>query len=97
MNKVRFWLQNARPISLPQSLLPAFTALALSYGAPEFNWIAAIACVAGVAFLHLSLNLLDDWFDYREGSAEARHIVSVIGLALAVVIYIILSPLGIAA
>ena len=76
MNKVRFWFQNARPISLPQSLLPAFTALALSYGAPEFYWIAAIASVAGVAFLHLSLNLLDDWFDYREGSAEARQKVS---------------------
>lgn len=76
MNKIRFWLDNARPISLPQSLLPALTAVALSAGAEEFNWIAAVASVVGVIFLHLSLNLLDDWFDYKEGSAQARQKVA---------------------
>ena len=70
--KLSFWLQNARPISLPQSLLPALTAVALSIGAAEFNWIAAVASVIGVIMLHLGLNLLDDWFDYKVGSAEAR-------------------------
>lgn len=69
---ISFWLNNARPISLPQSLLPALTAVALSYGAGEFNWIAAILSVAGVILLHLGLNLADDWFDYKVGSAEAR-------------------------
>ena len=73
MNRsISFWLNNARPISLPQSLLPALTAVALSYGANEFNWIAAVASVIGVIFLHLGLNLMDDWFDYKVGSAEAR-------------------------
>jgi 1,4-dihydroxy-2-naphthoate octaprenyltransferase len=57
------WFKNARPISLPQSLLPALTAVALSYGNNEVSWLAAIACVIGVAFLHLAMNLLDDWFD----------------------------------
>ena len=69
---ISFWWSNARPISLPQSLLPALTAVALSIGAAEFNWIAALASVAGVISLHLGLNLMDDWFDYKEGSAEAR-------------------------
>ena len=69
---ISFWLNNARPISLPQSLLPALTAVALSYGGGEFNWIAAILSVFGVILLHLGLNLLDDWFDYKVGSAEAR-------------------------
>lgn len=71
-NKLSFWLKNARPISLPQSLLPALTAVALSYGAAQFSWIAAIASIVGVVFLHFALNLLDDWFDYKVGSAEAR-------------------------
>lgn len=76
MNKdFKFWLNNARPIALPQSLLPALTAVALSYGG-AFNWIAAIASIIGVTFLHLSFNLLDDWFDYKEGSAEARQKVA---------------------
>lgn len=73
---LRFWLNNARPISLPQSLLPALTAVALSYGEPEFNGAAAAISVIGAAFLHLALNLLDDWFDYKAGSAEARRKVA---------------------
>jgi len=70
------WFQNARPISLPQSLLPALTAVALSYGADEFSWVAAVVSVIGVMCLHLGLNLLDDWFDYKVGSAEARQKVA---------------------
>lgn len=77
MNKtISFWLNNARPIALPQSLLPALTAVALSYGGDEFSWIAAVAAVAGVIFLHLAFNLLDDYFDYKVNSAEAREKVA---------------------
>ena len=75
-NSFAFWWSNARPISLPQSLLPALTAVALSVGNQDFNVFTAIAAVVGVIFLHLSLNLLDDWFDYNEGSAEARQKVA---------------------
>ena len=73
MNKIKFWYKNARPISLPQSMLPALTTVALTYGQGEFNWIAALASLVGVVALHLGLNLLDDWFDYKAGSAEARQ------------------------
>ena len=75
-NKISFWLNNARPISLPQSMLPALTAVALSFGGAQFNWIAAVASIIGVMFLHLGFNLLDDWFDYKVGSAEARSKVA---------------------
>lgn len=57
-------------------MLPALTAVALSVGGAEFNWIAASASIFGVMFLHLGLNLLDDWFDYKVGSAEARSKVA---------------------
>lgn len=76
MNKISFWFNNARPISLPQSMLPGLTALAISYGAASYSIIAAIACLIGVAFAHLGMNLLDDWFDYYSGSGEARQQVS---------------------
>ena len=72
MNKFSFWFRNARPISLPQSMLPALTAVALSAGTGNFSWIAAVVCVIGVMFAHLGMNLLDDWFDYYKGSGEAR-------------------------
>ena len=55
---------------------PAFTAVALSYGRDEFSWVAAVASVIGVMALHLGINLLDDWFDYKVGSAEARKKVA---------------------
>ena len=61
-------------------MLPALTAVALSYGKAEFSWIAALASVIGVALVHLGLNLLDDWFDYKVGSAEARQKVANEGL-----------------
>lgn len=76
MNKIKFWFTNARPISLPQSMLPALTAVALSAGTGHFSWIAAVACVFGVMFAHLGMNLLDDWFDYYKGSGEARKKVA---------------------
>ena len=60
-------------------MLPALTAVALSYSKAdnaEFSWIAAIVSVLGVMFLHLGMNLLDDWFDWKEGSAEARQQVA---------------------
>lgn len=79
MNKFRFWLTNARPISLPQSLLPALTALALTYGQGNFSIIAAVASIIGVITLHLGLNLMDDWYDYKVGSAEARQKVAAEG------------------
>ena len=79
MNKLRFWFNNARPISLPQSMLPALTAVALSYSradGAQFSWLAAIASLFGVMLLHLGMNLLDDWFDYKKGSAQAREQVA---------------------
>ena len=79
MNKFRFWFNNARPISLPQSLLPALTAVALTVGQGTFSVAAALASIIGVAFLHLGLNLMDDWYDYKVGSAEARQKVATEG------------------
>ena len=76
MKKIQFWINNARPISLPQSMLPALTAVALCIGAGSFSVIAAIVSIIGVLCLHLGLNLLDDWYDYKVGSAEARQSVA---------------------
>ena len=79
MKRLSFWWDNARPISLPQSLLPALTAVVLSVGVGEFSWICAVAAIIGVIFTHLGMNLLDDWFDYKAGSAQAREKVATEG------------------
>ena len=57
MNLFKQWFQNARPISLAQSMMPAITALVLSLGIENFNYIAAIIAIVGVMFAHLGMNL----------------------------------------
>lgn len=58
---------------MPQSLLPALTAVAIASHSDSFSWLAAILSVAGIAAAHLGLNLADDWFDYRVHSGEMRQ------------------------
>ncbi len=73
MGKINFWLHNARHISLPQSLLPAFTAVAVGAASGHFSWSAAVLSVIGIAAAHLGMNLADDWFDYKVHSGEIRQ------------------------
>lgn len=72
MNKLNFWIKNARHISLPQSLLPCFLAIAMAFLHDGFCWWLALLAVAGVACAHLGMNLTDDYFDYKVGSGEKR-------------------------
>ncbi len=61
----RNWFDNARSVSLVQSVMPALLAVALAVGCDGFSWISALLAVVGVAFAHLAMNLSDDYFDYK--------------------------------
>lgn len=64
--RLKFWYHNARPVSLPQSLLPALAAYALAAGEAGFApWVGLLA-ILGAELAHLSLNLFDDYFDYKK-------------------------------
>ena len=67
MNKLNFWMDNARKIALPQSLLPCITAIVLAIGEDGYLWYLAIPVMLGIAAAHLGMNLADDLFDYRKG------------------------------
>ena len=73
MNKIAFWCDNARSIALPQSMLPALTAVAMASNQVGFSWWMAVVAVAGVVFAHLGMNLADDYFDYHVKGAETRE------------------------
>lgn len=80
-HKLTFWLHNARPVALPQSLLPAVLALGLAASQqPEsFNlWLGLIA-VLGAELAHLSLNLFDDYFDARKLQSGFRDRLAAAG------------------
>lgn len=72
MKTIRFWFTNARPVSLPQSLIPALVAAFLATKYPDFKWYLALLCILGVCFAHLSLNMFDDYFDFKNAEQGDR-------------------------
>ena len=73
MNTIRFWFNNARPTSLPQSLLPAVLACCMASQRDGFAVIPALLAVLGVVAGHLGMNLFDDYFDYRVKAPDYRN------------------------
>jgi len=72
MNTIRFWIKNARIQSLPQSVLPAILALCLAIPYTDFSPLLGVLGILGVICGHLSLNLFDDYFDYRKKKTDYR-------------------------
>jgi 1,4-dihydroxy-2-naphthoate octaprenyltransferase len=73
MNTIYFWLKNARPTALPQSLLPALLAFCMASRVDGFSSLTGLLAVAGVLMAHLSLNLFDDYFDYKVMKTDFRN------------------------
>ena len=57
---------------MPQSMMPALVAAFLATKYSDFKWYLALLCIIGVAFAHLSLNLFDDYFDYKNAKQGDR-------------------------
>lgn len=70
--RLLFWYKNARPVSLPQSLLPALAAYVLAAGEDGFAPWTGLLAVLGAELAHLSLNLFDDYFDYKKQASGFR-------------------------
>jgi 1,4-dihydroxy-2-naphthoate octaprenyltransferase len=73
MKTVKFWYRNSRPHSLPQSVMPATVAFTMAANSGGFVWWIGMIAVAGVALAHLSINLFDDYFDYRVKKSDFRE------------------------
>lgn len=71
--RVKFWLDNARHVALPQSLLPALLAVAMASNSPFFSsWLAFLAVLGG-SLAHLGMNLCDDYFDFLNDKGNVRQ------------------------
>ena len=80
MNKIGFWINNARHISLPQSILPALLAFAMAGTHPDFSWWLGLVALFGIICAHLGMNLADDYFDYKVKSGENRNEMAAEGM-----------------
>ena len=74
------WLKNARAGALPQSLMPAVTAMFMAWGEEGFSCFLGVMGVMGVAFAHLGFKLLDDYFDYISHQTGYRHALDRAGI-----------------
>lgn len=80
MNKIGFWIKNARHIALPQSVLPALLALAMAATHADFSWGLGLIALLGIILAHLGMNLADDYFDYKVKSGENRNEMAAEGM-----------------
>ena len=79
MDRLKFWYKNARPVSLPQSMMPALVAVFMAAGYKDFRWYLALLSVIGIALAHLCFNLFDDYFDYRNAEQGDRTALTRMG------------------
>ncbi|HPW89904.1 MAG TPA: prenyltransferase [Paludibacteraceae bacterium] len=80
MNKIGFWINNARHIALPQSVLPALLAFTMAATHSDFSWWLGIIALFGIICAHLGMNLADDYFDYKVKSGENRNEMAAEGI-----------------
>lgn len=73
MNRILFWIRNARITALPQSILPAIVAAVIASSEASFSAGYALLAIIGIIFAHLSCNLFDDYFDYKKKGVAIRN------------------------
>lgn len=73
MKKIKFWMKNSRPVSLPQSLMPAITAYFLAMSQDGFCWWLGLLAILGGCLAHLGMNLADDYYDYKKKETGFRE------------------------
>ncbi|MCK9461138.1 MAG: prenyltransferase [Proteobacteria bacterium] len=66
---IKLWWIAARPYSLSASTMPVVfgTALAVTIGGAEIQWLRFAAAFVGMLLLHLGANLMNDAVDFRRG------------------------------
>ena len=70
---IGFWWRVSRAFSLGQTVFAAAVAVCVALNYPNFNIFYAFLAVIGVICAHLSVNLLDDYFDFVTGDVENRN------------------------
>ena len=73
LHYIKLWFYIGRGFALPQCVTPAVLAVVLSLGLEDadgqplgdFNVLCAVLALIAVPLVHLAMNMLDDYFDYK--------------------------------
>lgn len=68
MEKIKLWWQFGRGYTIPQSALPYIFAVLLAAKHYKIDYMLSFMGLIGIVLVHLSFNLLDDYFDWKKGA-----------------------------
>jgi 1,4-dihydroxy-2-naphthoate octaprenyltransferase len=70
IEKIRLWLIIGREYTLHQSILPYIFAVIIAAKNYHVNLLLSVLGLIGVVLAHMSVNILDDYFDWKKGAVE---------------------------
>ncbi len=74
--KLNLWLNIGRRYTLPNSVMPYILAVILASKHYPINYLMVFLGLIGVMLVHMSINMLDDYFDWKKGAvAEYKKLV----------------------
>lgn len=70
-DKIKLWLEIGRGFTTPLSVLPYVFAVILAAKHYKIDYLLSILGLIGIFLAHLSVNMLDDYFDWKKGAVAA--------------------------
>ena len=67
-NKLKYWIEAARPKTLPASVSPAMLGCALAWREGMFHPVAALLCLLVALLAQVASNFANDYFDFKKGA-----------------------------
>lgn len=67
LKKVKIWFQETRPQFLLLSVVLVALGTAIAWYDGYFNWSRFVLTLLGLLLVHISVNVLNDYFDYKSG------------------------------
>lgn len=71
LDKLKLWFEIGRGFTTPLSVLPYIFAVILAAKHYKIDYLLSILGLVGIFLAHLSVNMLDDYFDWKKGAVEA--------------------------
>lgn len=68
--KINLWRKVAREYTLSQSALPYLLSVLIASKNYQINYFLSFLGLIGVVFVQMAVNMLDDYFDWKNGSVK---------------------------
>lgn len=68
MDKLKLWFEIGRGFTTPLSILPYIFAIILAATHYKIDFLLSFLGLIGIFIVHLSVNMLDDYFDWKKGA-----------------------------